>query len=71
MDGKHTGLVKDITAPVPAKLSHKRSSDLPLVCGFNVETHLHRQGVVATFTRQDFSVRQARGYGHLTPSMKH
>lgn len=28
MDGKHTGLVKDITAPVPAKLSHKQSSDL-------------------------------------------
>lgn len=29
MDGKHTGLVKDITAPVQTKLSHKRSSDLP------------------------------------------
>lgn len=28
MDRKHTGLVKDITAPVPAKLSHKLSSDL-------------------------------------------
>lgn len=70
MDGKHTGLVKDITAPVLAKLSHMRPSDLPFSLWVQCGNASAQAGSCSDIYKTVFSVRQAWGYGHLTPSMK-